>query len=231
MSEAVEVSGDGRSRRWEQHRAQRRAELTHAARRAIHHGGADLSMDEIAGAIGTSKSIVYRYFTDRTGLQTAIGEAVLVDLGDALATATSGARDPHDVIASMVRVYLEMISHSPSVYAFVTRGEAEAGGGPMRTLADDAAALLVPVLAEVLGASGRPPALADTWAGGVIGFVRGAAEVWVQQTSDDADSRAGALEDLTDTLTEWVCHGTSPTPAASPSSPYPADRLTDHRGR
>lgn len=83
MSEVAEVSGDGRSRRWEQHRAQRRAELTHAARRAIHHGGSDLSMDEIAGAIGTSKSIVYRYFTDRTGLQTAIGEAVLVDLGDA----------------------------------------------------------------------------------------------------------------------------------------------------
>ena len=34
-------------------------------------------MDEIAAAAGTSKSIVYRYFVDKTGLQMAVGEVVV----------------------------------------------------------------------------------------------------------------------------------------------------------
>lgn len=179
-------------------------------------------MDEIAGAIGTSKSIVYRYFTDRTGLQTAIGEAVLVDLGDALARATSGAREPHDVIASMVRVYLEMISRSPRSTRSSRAGRPTPG--PVRCARSPMTPL--PSWCPCSPRSWPPrvghPGSPTRGAGGVIGFVRGAAEVWLQQTSHDADSRAGALEDLTDTITEWVCHGTSP-------SPVPVSQ--DHRGR
>ena len=70
---------DGRSTRWDDHRAIRRAELVHAARKAVHKGGPGVSMDEIAAASGTSKSIIYRYFEDKTGLQIAIGASVVGD--------------------------------------------------------------------------------------------------------------------------------------------------------
>ncbi|GMA30180.1 TetR/AcrR family transcriptional regulator [Litorihabitans aurantiacus] len=214
---------DGRSRRWDTHRAARLDELTRAARRAIHHGGPDLSMDEIATAIGTSKSIVYRYFSDRSGLQTAVGEAVLRDMGSALADATHRAHGPHAVIRAMVGVYLEMISTSPSVYAFVTRGgDSAPSSGPLRTLADDAAALLVPVLADVVADQGGDPARARMWSAGVIGFVRGSAEVWLADR-EGAGSAAGAhdvdaaeLHELADTLADWICVG---TPAVT--SPHP----------
>lgn len=205
---------DGRARRWEAHRASRRDELTRLARKAIHRGGPDLSMDEIAAAIGTSKSIVYRYFADRSGLQTAVGEAVLADLGGALVEATRDVDTPAQAIHAMVAVYLEMVSTSPAVYTFVTRGSDVADvAAPMRTLADDTAALLIPVLERVLVSEGRPAALARVWAAGIIGFVRGAAEV---RLADPAEQ--GPLTDLTDPLTDWICRGTSSQDPSSQTS-------------
>ncbi|WP_454299380.1 TetR/AcrR family transcriptional regulator [Salana multivorans] len=155
-SETPETSVDGRTRRWDSHRAARRTELTLAARKAVHHGGPELSMDEIAAAIGTSKSIVYRYFSDRAGLQRAVGEAVLHDLGTALADASHGAATPEGALRAMVGVYLEMVAASPSVYLFVTNRDergAEDASAPMRVLAHDTAEL--PRAGAHPGARGR----------------------------------------------------------------------------
>lgn len=85
---------DGRSTRWDDHRAIRRAELVHAARKAVHKGGPGVSMDEIAAASGTSKSIIYRYFEDKTGLQIAIGASVVGQMHDALTQAAESAETP-----------------------------------------------------------------------------------------------------------------------------------------
>ncbi|MEK8226153.1 TetR family transcriptional regulator [Oerskovia sp. M15] len=48
-------------------------------------------MDEIAAASGTSKSIIYRYFEDKTGLQIAIGASVVGQMHDALTQAAEAA--------------------------------------------------------------------------------------------------------------------------------------------
>ncbi|WP_454293569.1 TetR/AcrR family transcriptional regulator [Salana multivorans] len=211
-SETPETSVDGRTRRWDSHRAARRTELTLAARKAVHHGGPELSMDEIAAAIGTSKSIVYRYFSDRAGLQRAVGEAVLHDLGTALADASHGAATPEGALRAMVGVYLEMVAASPSVYLFVTNRDergAEDASAPMRVLAHDTAELLVPVLTQVLEGAGRPAELAPVWAAGVIGFVRGAADLWLAERPGPDDAESPALLAFADAIADWLCHGTS----------------------
>ena len=57
MTPGTTPTSDGRSRRWDRHREMRRAHLVREATRAIHHGGPDIAMDEIAALAGTSKSI------------------------------------------------------------------------------------------------------------------------------------------------------------------------------
>src|SRR5690242_11750349 len=103
------ASSDGRSTRWDEHRATRRRELVEASLRAIRQHGAAVGMDEIAAVAGTSKTVVYRHFTDRQGLYAAVCESVdaliLRDLGQAM-----GADSGHGVdLASAARHPRELI--------------------------------------------------------------------------------------------------------------------------
>src|SRR5687768_610659 len=62
-------------------RLKRRSELLSAAMDVIRRGGADATMEEMASAGGISKPILYRHFTDREGLVSAITEHALGVLG------------------------------------------------------------------------------------------------------------------------------------------------------
>ena len=63
---------DGRKRRWHQHKVERRNELIDGTIEAIRRRGQYVSMDEIAGEIGVSKTVLYRYFVDKNDLTTAV---------------------------------------------------------------------------------------------------------------------------------------------------------------
>jgi AcrR family transcriptional regulator len=191
----LDSAPDGRATRWADHRATRRAELVRAARRAVHHRGPDLSMDDLATEIGTSKSILYRYFTDKTGLQVAVGQAVLSRMRDALEEAAARAGGPRERISAMVGVYLEMVDASPHVYAFVTRPEATAGQvrGFVAEVSDLVTEAVLPALRGEepdRGAQVTESTLvaARLWAAGVVGLVRGAVDLWLGDGPVDAEA-------------------------------------------
>lgn len=221
---------DGRDARWEAHRSSRRTALVKAARRAVHHRGPDLSMDEIATEMGTSKSIIYRYFTDKSGLQAAVGGAVIDDLRVAIAEATRDVTRPREQIAAMIDVYLGFVETSAHVYAFVTQSEATATAGAVRGFIAETEDIVAQSLLLVLG----PPdvtddsaqALAALWAAGVVGLARAGVERWVAARGSRAEtglrSEAGegaeplAVEHLIGALdrpalaahlTDWVWEG------------------------
>jgi AcrR family transcriptional regulator len=184
-------------------------------------------MEEIAAAAGTSKSIVYRYYAVKTGLQIAVAEAVVLQIQGALAGVLRNAPTPRDGLRAKVAVYLEMIESSPNVYAFVTRNGSVESGGPLGHFLDSVTALVAAPFARGLTeehegrrTARRPEghgeddpddtvlaarvALAESWAAGAVGFVRGSGEWWLAHRDEPASPDR---EELTAQVAAWLWAG------------------------
>lgn len=234
-AEAAAEAVDGRSTRWEAHREQRRVELTHAARRAVHRHGADLSMDEIAARLGTSKSILYRYFADKAGLQNAVGEAVVASIRTELAEASRRAATPRAALQEMVAAYLGMIEHSPSVYYFVTRNAdlansvarpqegSTAQSAPLSSYLHSVVAVVAEPFAQEMGARGAGESSPDArtaavaaWSAGTVGFVTATGEWWLTRRGQ---AGVPSRVELAEQITGWLWTG--PVVSGAPASAGP----------
>ena len=186
---------DGRSTRWQKHRDERRRELLRSVRLVVDEYGDNMSMEQISDATGTSKSVLYRYFADREGLQAAMGEwamGVIVRSLDEAAAASAkdeGSAAAQESLAAMIRAFVTLAGNSPNVYRFcdtaVNRFAPEETGGFFNSVAGQ--------LAERLGLSGEQARL---WSAGAIGFVRAATETWL--------SRPDRPEEFATTITHWL---------------------------
>ncbi|MGC3021170.1 MULTISPECIES: TetR/AcrR family transcriptional regulator [unclassified Brevibacterium] len=186
---------DGRSTRWQKHRDERRRELLRAVRLVVDEYGDELSMDQISEHSGTTKSVLYRYFTDRAGLQAAMGEwamgLIVRSLDDAAAASVrvDESTTGYEALAAMIRAFVNLAGESPNIYRFcdtaVNRFAPEETGGFFNSIAA--------LLAERLAIDGER---AQLWSAGAIGFVRAATETWLS----DPDRP----EEFTTTITDWL---------------------------
>jgi AcrR family transcriptional regulator len=205
-------SPDGRSSRWQTHREERRRELIKSARRAVHVLGSDASMEDIAAAAGTSKSVFYRYFGDKAGLQQAVGEVVLSQMQRKIQEAAQNADTPREGLLAMVSAYLQMAETSPNVYTFVTRygggdpeGASGAVSGALGHFFDAVADMIATPMKSHLG-DGKQ-AVIGYWPKAAIGLVRNAGEQWL--STPDSAARPGQ-EAMARQITAWLCVGIAP---------------------
>ncbi|MFC8303409.1 TetR/AcrR family transcriptional regulator [Specibacter sp. NPDC057265] len=226
MTAAATLDGssvrDGRSVRWEAHREQRRRELIKTARRAIHRLGPDASMEDIATAAGTSKSVFYRYFKDKSGLRQAVGTVVIRQMQERITAARLGAAEPREGVTAMVAAYLEMAHTSPRVYFFATipsDGDTRQSG-ELRGFFDSVTAMLTEPLQRLLGDA--DPALLQYWPTAAIGLVRAAGEAWLQ--SPDAPGKADA-QTMAAQIAAWLFDGVGQlVPATAPAIFAPVEK-------
>lgn len=174
-------------------------------------------MEDIAAAADTSKSVYYRYFGDKTGLQRAMAEVVTGQMQQKIVDAAEAAPTPREGLHAMVLAYLQMARTSPNVYAFVTRvGIAEANAGDsdaQDTLAHFLAAITAmisrPMHAYLLSPdrpAGPDDAAPEFWPAAAIGMVRSAGETWL--STPDGPGKP-TEEQMAHHITGWLFDGIS----------------------
>ena len=220
---------DGRSSRWDEHRLARRGELVEATLRAIRVHGAGVGMDEIAATAGTSKTVVYRHFTDRAGLYTAVSERVDATIIWGLTRAAESADDEagplhaREVVRGAIAAYLELVEEDPEVYRFIVNAPIVPAGE--RSGRDVAAGMTDRISAHVaelveaglahrspgrgpLSSSVRPTSNGGQrlWGVALVGMVRASADAWLAA----GGAASGATrEDLAKDLTTLAWEGLS----------------------
>ncbi|MBU3748976.1 MAG: TetR/AcrR family transcriptional regulator [Mycobacterium sp.] len=186
---------DGRKRRWHQHKVERRTELVDGALDAVRRRGSDVSMDEIAGEIGVSKTVLYRYFVDKNDLTTAVMmRFTQTTLIPNMAAALSSNLDGFDLTREIIRVYVDTVAAEPEPYRFVM---ANSSASKNKVVADSEqiiARMLAVMLRRRMQVAGMDTGGVETWAFLIVGGVQQATHSWMSHPRMGAD-------DLIDYLT------------------------------
>jgi AcrR family transcriptional regulator len=179
---------DGRKRRWHQHKVERRNELIDGTIDAIRRRGQYVSMDEIAGEIGVSKTVLYRYFVDKNDLTTAVMmRFAQITLIPNMASALSSNLDGFELTREVIRVYVETVANEPEPYRFVM---ANNSAGKNKVVADSER-IIARMLAVMLRRRMRPEGMdlggVEPWAYMIVGGVQLATHSWLLDPRMSAD--------------------------------------------
>ena len=194
---------DGRSARWAEHRAARRAELIEAAMGAIREHGVNVGMDQIAKAARTSKPVIYRYFTDKADLYRAIVAQTAGTLLQRVVAALDGVTDPRAELAAGVQAFLSMLEEDPELYRFAVTHPIDDNDAEdlVRDYTGTIGEIITQRLRGHLTAHGRDPAAARPWGIATVGFLRAAGDWWIDHRDDMTRER------LADYLTSLLWGG------------------------
>jgi len=174
---------DRRDSRWDEHRRTRREQLVDATLVAVGKHGAGVGMEEIAAEAGTSKTVVYRHFSDRTELYVAVCTRVASHLLPKLRDVIETSEQPRQMVAAAIETYLAFLEADPELYRFVVHQQVldrPANGDPISNLSDLIGDQASAIVGLALQRAGHDPRAAAPWGHGVVGMVRSAADWWLR---------------------------------------------------
>ncbi len=212
---------DGRKRRWREHKIARREELVDGTLAAIRVRGRDVGMDEIASEIGVSKTVLYRYFNDKSDLTSAtMTRWVETVLAPRMYAAIGADMDEYELVRVAITAYVETVSEDTEVYLYVMANSS----GANRDVVAESERMIAEALSAVLGVKLRQMEMdsggALPWAYGIVGAVQLATHWWIS-------NRSMTSNDLIDYLTMMTWGGVTGiaavagSPARFKSMPHP----------
>jgi AcrR family transcriptional regulator len=171
---------DRRDSRWDDHRRARREQLVQATLAAVSRHGAGVGMDEIAAEAGTSKTVVYRHFADRTELHVAVCGRVAEQLLARLREAMESSDRPREMVTAAITTYLAFLEADPELYRFVVQQSPDRPtADPIDHLSHLVGEQVAALMTEALERGGQDTAAAGPWSHGLVGLVRSAADWWL----------------------------------------------------
>ena len=156
-------------------------------------------MDQIAAEAGTSKPVVYRYFTDKADLYLAVGQRVAQGLVDRITAAIDGQPDGRSMLAAGVDAYLHVIEEEPELYRFVvhhTLLDRPVENDPVTDYSSLLGSYISRRLGDLLREVGLDSGAAEPWGFGLVGLVRSAGEWWLERQSMSRQALADYLTSL-----------------------------------
>ncbi|MGV9670171.1 MULTISPECIES: TetR/AcrR family transcriptional regulator [unclassified Gordonia (in: high G+C Gram-positive bacteria)] len=173
------VKPDGRRQRWEKHKQARRTELTDGTMAAIRELGADVGMDEIARHIGVSKTVLYRYFSDKNDLGVATTIRFFeTTLMPRLTETITDDVDEYTLTRTVISVYVHAVADEPELYRFAI----SASPTSSVTSAESeklVAQLLTATIITRLDERGGDTTGAQVWAYTLVGGIQRAVDWWM----------------------------------------------------
>lgn len=187
------VASDGRKQRWARHKEARRSQLISGTIDAVRDLGPEAGMDEIAGHIGVSKTVLYRYFTDKTDLATAVSETyiqttVLPRLTEAL---TEDLGD-YELVHTVIGVYVTAVAADPHLYRYFVATE-KSGPGTIAAAQRVFADAIESTVRSRLADRDAETSGATTWALMMVGGVEQAVGRWLDDQRVSADRMVDEL--------------------------------------
>ncbi len=172
---------DGRRSRWTEHRRARREDLVGAAVEAVRRTGPEFAVDDVARSAGVSKTVIYRYFSDKDELVDAVLERIsgTVLLPRLLTELSAEHRDHRAGLRTVITAFVSLIEDEPELYRFAYAQTGRSGRADLVAATEhQIAEALAALFAEQLEAAGRPAGAATTWAYGVVGMVQLTTHWW-----------------------------------------------------
>lgn len=184
-----------------QRRAIRRGELLSAAMAVIRREGAGATMEEMATAGGISKPILYRHFTDRDGLVSAITDAALAELGEIIKERVhdAAAKGTYETNRALTDAVFEWVERDTELFRFLVdhTGTSDSAAAFITSTSE----IVEHGLATALVGAERDASPAAVWARAMIGAAIITARWWT--SVDTGLSR----QQLVDQFTELGWYG------------------------
>ena len=175
---------DGRKLRWEQHRLTRRTDLIDGAIGAVHELGADVGMDDIATHIGVSKTVLYRYFTDKNDLRLAMAARIFEStILPRLTSAITDDADEYSLTRSVIDVYVTSVADEPNLYRFALTSQS--GDAMISADSEKLVIELITVLITMrLTERGADISGVGVWAHALVGSITRSVDWWMAEGGD-----------------------------------------------
>lgn len=180
-TDALTAAPDGRSTRWDDHRAQRRDQLVASAIELIAEGE-DLAVAGICARARIPRSVVYRVFRDRDDLDEQIRARIVELLMEVLAPTLAPHGTIREAIGGAVTTYVEWVRQNPQLHLFLGTGSPRRRSTGSRVVTGTKTAIAVQLqsmLESALAGAGGDPSAAESVAFGLVGLVDSTVNRWV----------------------------------------------------